>query len=72
MIYIRDGTRCFVSNTLRKEHYITDGPLIKEPKIKMKYLKHEYYQTFVTIDFAKSMIRFKPSGKTRDDCEDFV
>ena len=49
--YIRNGARCFVSLTLRKELYITDGMLYKEPKVKMTLLKCSYYLTFVAIDF---------------------
>jgi hypothetical protein len=33
--YIRDGVRCYISQVLRKELYITDGYLWKESKTKM-------------------------------------
>lgn len=31
-LYIRDGVRCYASKTMRKELYMTDGVLYKEPK----------------------------------------
>ena len=31
VIFIRDGFKCYVSKTLRKELYLTDGVLVKEP-----------------------------------------
>ena len=47
--YIRDGEKCYFSETLRHEHWITDGELMNE--------KRE--DCFVTIDFQKELIRFK-------------
>lgn len=40
--YIRDGIRCYVSETLRKELYVTDGVLFKESNTKMKAFKGKY------------------------------
>ena len=57
--YIRDGVRCFISQTLRKELFITDGYLFKESKTKIKLIKGKYRQIFVSIDFKKLLIRFK-------------
>lgn len=37
--YIRDGVRCFVSESLRKELFVTDGLLFKESKTVMATLK---------------------------------
>ena len=48
--YIRDGARCYVTATLRKEMFITDGMLYKEPKVKM-LVKSNFYQIFLLIDF---------------------
>ena len=72
MVYVRDGLRCYISATLRKELYITDGLLMKEPQVKVRILKSKYYQTFVTIDFKRDLIRFKKSGETRGSTEEFV
>lgn len=57
--YIRDGSRCYLSSTLRKELYITDGMLYKEPKVKLTFVKKSYYPTFVSIDFNLQQVRFK-------------
>lgn len=56
--------RCFVSESLRKELYITDGDLFKESKTKLKAFKGGYRKTFVSIDYKKHLIRFK--GKRED------
>ena len=57
--YIRDGVRCFISQSLRKELYTTDGQLIKESKTSLTIIKGRYRQIFVSIDFKKNVIRFK-------------
>ena len=57
--YIRNGARCYVSSTLRKELFITDGLLYKEPKVRRMFFKNDYYATYVTIDFKLQLIRFK-------------
>ena len=64
MSYIRDGVRCFVSETLRKELYVTDGVLFKESNTKMKAFKSKYREVFVFVDYKKHLIRFKD---LRDD-----
>lgn len=58
MEYVRDGVRCYVSQTLRRELWITDGPLYKEPR-KVSMLKKRYYGTFAVIDFKRQLVRFK-------------
>ena len=57
--YIRDGVRCYVSQHLRKEMYITDGVLWKESRAKFDFLKRKYRQTFCIVDFKNLVIRFK-------------
>ena len=57
--YIRDGVRCFISQTLRKELFITDGYLFKKSRTKIKMIKGKYRQIFASIDFKKLLIRFK-------------
>ena len=57
--YIRDGVRCFVSDTLRKELYVTDGDLYKESKTKIKAIKGQYRKVFVSVDYKKQLVRFK-------------
>ena len=47
--YIRDGERCFFSETLRHELCITDGELTDV----------NGDDCFVTIDFQKELVRFK-------------
>ena len=64
--YLRDGFHCYVSKTLRKELYITDGFLMKEPRVKIKVIKRNYYKTYVTIDFSRKLLRFKKSGMGRE------
>ena len=56
--YIRDGVRCYVSRTLRKELYLTDGVLYKKPQKSGKF-KRKYFDTFVGIDFKRQIIRLK-------------
>ena len=51
--YIRDGTKCYLSETLRREFWITDGELNVESK------QFEEQCIFVTIDFKKELVRFK-------------
>ena len=41
--YIRDGMRCYVSVTMRREPWIMDGILIKEPKERIRMLKNNFY-----------------------------
>ena len=59
--YVRDGVRCYISLTLRKELYVTDGILYKEPQSK-GILKNRQYKLFVAIDFKNNLLRFKESG----------
>lgn len=40
--YVRDGMRCYVSKTLRRELYLTDGLLYKKPQ-KPGRLKKKYF-----------------------------
>lgn len=56
--------RSYVSETLRKELYATDGDLYKESKTKMHALKGKYRKIFAAVDFKKHLIRFK---ENRDD-----
>ena len=62
--YVRDGVRCYISLTLRKELYVTDGILYKEPQLKgiTSYFKALQYKLFVAIDFKNNLLRFKESG----------
>ena len=71
MIYIRDGVRCYLSETLRRELYITDGQLMKEPKKRAILFGYKYYTTFCAIDFRKRLIRFKNSGKKSESSYGF-
>lgn len=72
MVYVRDGIRCFVSETLRRELFITDGMLVKEPKKRAKMFGCKYYSVFCAIDFSRKLVRFKRSGLTREDLEGFA
>ena len=54
--YIRDGVRCFVSATLRKEMYMCDGKLWKESNTKLSTFKGKYRQTFIAINFKKRVV----------------
>ena len=56
--YVRDGVRCYVSKSLRKELYLTDGTLYKKPQQSGKF-KKKYYETFIGIDFKRQVIRLK-------------
>ena len=70
--YIRDNLRCYVSRTLRREAWVLDGTLLKQPQVRIRFLKSKYYQTFVTIDYKKQLVRFKPSGTERGTSDEFV
>lgn len=61
--YIRDGVRCFVSETLRKELYITDGVLQKESKTKLASINGKYRELFVMVDFRALQIKFRKNEK---------
>lgn len=56
VVYIRDGMRCFVSATLRKEMYITDGDLWKESNTRISSIKGKYRPIFLAINFKKFII----------------
>ena len=56
--YVRDGMRCYVSQTLRRELYLTDGILYKKPQ-KPGRLKKKYFQTFIGVDFKRQVVRLK-------------
>lgn len=59
--YIRDGVRCFVSATLRKEMYVTDGELWKESNTVMSTIKGRYKNLFISINFKKHMVESRVS-----------
>ena len=61
--FVRDGIRCYISNSLRQEKYITDGDLYKESKTKIKAIKGKYRKTFVAIDFRSQLVRFKKNNR---------
>ena len=48
-----------MSETLRKELYITDGELFKESNTRMKAFKAKYRKIFLSVDYKKHLVRWK-------------
>ena len=61
VIFIRDGQKCYISQTLRQEPFIIDGVLVKELGSKLKRALSRIQKRFVVIDFKKQLVRFKSS-----------
>ena len=59
VVFKRDGQKCYISETLRKEPFIIDGVLMKELGSKLKRALSGSRKRFVVLDFKKQLIRFK-------------
>ena len=62
-MYLRDGVRCYLSETLRRERWITDGEL----NLQREGQSGEHC-CFVTIDFKRSLVRFKDPDEAFQGC----
>lgn len=60
--YIRDGVRCYLSETLRHEPWITDGELRVESK------EWGSQCLYISIDFKRELIRFKDPDEAYSGC----
>ena len=63
MVYLRDGVRCYLSETLRRERWITDGEL----NLQREGQSGEHC-CFVTIDFKRWLVRFKDPDEAFQGC----